>query len=422
MTKLYTKSDVAEIVRKGQPSFIRIFPNLYIDIKHPQIANWLFRYQISGERHQVIIGVYSETNSELMSYASAIQLTLNYQAMVANGDNPKLESTRKKYNHIQTVDDLATMYLARKADKIKTVHILERIYNKDIKPAIGQLTLDKVHPLDIYHLVQKVVQSGRPTVANQALYLCKNIFILGIKSQLVDNNPAANYTATEDGGGTQQPRDVVLEIEDIEILFEIFRKFPSKVPETTYIGFVLLLIMGVRKMELFSAKWQDVDFKRQYFHLYSNNTKTSKSLAVPLPDAVMPLFDQLKELSKGSEYIFPARKQSSRGYISDDTVNHTLADLFGKVVNNRKVSENVLEKAGVPSFTIHDLRRTFRTLLAELGISEEVAEKCLNHANTTIIQTYNRYGYKKERRHAHEKIAELILPMAGYSYFKSMTS
>jgi integrase len=170
-------------------------------------------------------------------------------------------------------------------------------------------------------------------------------------------------------------------------------------------------------MELFSARWVDVDFKLQYFHLYEHNTKTNQSLAVPIPAGLIPLFLKLKKLSKHSEYIFPARKKSKRGHISHDTVNHTLADLFGKVISKRKPGINVLGNAGITEFVVHDLRRTCRTLMADIGIREEVAEKCLNHSFSNIVKTYNKYEYKKERNEAHEKLAHLILPLARYQLF-----
>jgi len=259
------------------------------------------------------------------------------------------------------------------------------------------------------------LSSGRPSIANKVLHLCKNIFKLGVKNCFLDMNPAANYSTSEDAGGNMPPRDVALSEEEIEIMFDVFREYPQKVPEPTYIGITLLIILGLRKMELFSVNWIDVDLRRQYFHLYEDNTKTKKSLAVPIPDDVLPLFHRLKELSKSSDYVFPARKRSTRGYISDDTVNHTLADLFGKVISKRTPSENVLGQAGVTEFVVHDLRRTCRTLMAELGIREEVAEKCLNHNSSNIVRIYNRYEYKKERKEAHEKVAGLILPLSGFT-------
>jgi integrase len=51
-------------------------------------------------------------------------------------------------------------------------------------------------------------------------------------------------------------------------------------------------------------------------------------------------------------------------------------------------------------FTPHDLRRTLRTRLAELGVSDIVAEKLLGHKFERIVATYNRHSYANEKREA----------------------
>ncbi len=414
MTKEVTESDVKALVNAGVQAFTRVFDCLYLRISTSNKASWHFRFQIRGKRMQMKVGVYGDSDDELMTYGLAIKKAIDLKAQALNGDNPKLDIVRRKFSDIQLVDDLADLYLTNKAKKIKTAHILERLYKKEIKPFIGHMSLKKVHPFDIYDLVQNVLSSERPSIANKALYLCKNIFHLAVKSCLIEMNPAANYSTGEDAGGNPPARNVTLTEDEIEIMFDVFCEYPKKVPEATYIGITLLIIFGLRKMELFAAKWTDVDLKRQYFHLYEDNTKTKKSLAVPIPDDVLPLFYRLKELSKSSEYVFPARKKSSRGYISDDTINHTLADLFGKVISKKQPSQDVLGQAGVTEFVIHDLRRTCRTLMASIGVREEVAEKCLNHNSSNIVRIYNRYEYKQERKEAHEKLARLILPMANF--------
>ncbi len=412
MNKELSTSEVKSLVKKGKKSFTRVFDCLYLSISAPSRATWNFRYQVRGKRMQMKIGVYGDsTDQSLMDIGTAIKKSIDLKAQALNGDNPKLDLVRRKYHEIETVENLAQLYLTNKATKIQTVHILQRLYMKEIHPTIGHMLLKKVHPFDVYELLQKILASGRPSIANKTLHLCKNIFRLGVKNHLLDMNPAANYTTGEDAGGTLPPRNVTLSVDEIEVMFDVFREHPKKVPEATYIGFILLLVLGLRKMELFSAKWSDIDLRRQYFHLYEDNTKTNKSLAIPLPDDIVSLFLRLKKLSRNSDYIFPARKKSKRGHISHDTVNHTLADLFGKVISKRKPSPNVLGNAGVADFVVHDLRRTCRTLMADIGIREEVAEKCLNHSFSNIVKTYNRYEYKKERKEAHEMLCRLILPL-----------
>jgi integrase len=60
----------------------------------------------------------------------------------------------------------------------------------------------------------------------------------------------------------------------------------------------------------------------------------------------------------------------------------------------------------VTDWRLHDLRRTARTGLAELGVPEIIAEKVLNHSPRNILTTiYNRHEYADEKRDALERWA-----------------
>lgn len=66
-----------------------------------------------------------------------------------------------------------------------------------------------------------------------------------------------------------------------------------------------------------------------------------------------------------------------------------------------------LDKAsGVSGWTLHDLRRTFASGLASLGVPLPTTEKLLNHVSGSfagIVGVYQRYNYAKEMREAVEK-------------------
>ena len=51
-------------------------------------------------------------------------------------------------------------------------------------------------------------------------------------------------------------------------------------------------------------------------------------------------------------------------------------------------------------WTVHDLRRTVRTGLGELGIQPHIAEAVLNHIPPKLIRTYDRNKYESEKRAA----------------------
>ena len=70
---------------------------------------------------------------------------------------------------------------------------------------------------------------------------------------------------------------------------------------------------------------------------------------------------------------------------------------------------------GVNGWTLHDLRRTFATNLAALGIAPHIVERLLNHSSGTIsgvAAIYNRFQYMDEMRAAialwEERLASLL--------------
>lgn len=80
--------------------------------------------------------------------------------------------------------------------------------------------------------------------------------------------------------------------------------------------------------------------------------------------------------------------------------------MFGIAQGKKVQSEN--QMGSMKHFIVHDLRRTFRTLLSEFGVTEEVAEACLNHAPRKLIKTYNRNRYFEERKKALELLENTV--------------
>lgn len=76
-----------------------------------------------------------------------------------------------------------------------------------------------------------------------------------------------------------------------------------------------------------------------------------------------------------------------------------------------------LDKAsGVSGWTLHDLRRTFASGLASLGVPLPTTEKLLNHVSGSfagIVGVYQRYNYAKEMRQAVEKWEAHVLHLVG---------
>jgi integrase len=75
---------------------------------------------------------------------------------------------------------------------------------------------------------------------------------------------------------------------------------------------------------------------------------------------------------------------------------------FGKV-------KAAFDKAsGVSGWTIHDLRRTARTLMTRAGVDPNHAERCLGHVIGGVRGVYDRHEYYDEKKSAFERLAGQI--------------
>ena len=63
---------------------------------------------------------------------------------------------------------------------------------------------------------------------------------------------------------------------------------------------------------------------------------------------------------------------------------------------------------GATGWTLHDLRRTARSLMSRAGVSADVAERCLGHVISGVRGTYDRHAYFDEKKRAFETLASLI--------------
>ena len=74
----------------------------------------------------------------------------------------------------------------------------------------------------------------------------------------------------------------------------------------------------------------------------------------------------------------------------------------------QRAAEQKSEIQPLPNWTLHDLRRTAKTLMARAGVRPDISERVLGHVIAGVEGTYDRYSYADEKRDALEKLAAMI--------------
>lgn len=410
---LDTNRDLQKKMREGNAGKWSCGRGLYFRISEEKTAFFMMRYSFTGKRSEMIIGRYGKLADEI-TLEQARDKAAELRAKVNQGIDPRAE--RKEVHSGTSMDDLAELFIKKKSRRVTNIEPTIRVYRKDISPVIGSLSPSQVTGEHIQSLLDKIVETGRPTVANDALLICKELLNEAMKFNHVRYNIALAFSF-KDAGGKEKSRTRALSFDEIETFYSEIASHPTEIARENYLAFALLNTLLVRKGELISAKWREFDFELQTWTLEEQRTKTTSRLVIPLPHQCVNWLSELKVRAGISEYVFPARRSGKRReYISDDTLNHALSSCFKKKVMNKgreMLVDGILEKIGFIHFVVHDLRRTGRTLLAELGIDPFVAERCLNHKLKGVERVYDRHDYFEQRKEALQKLADRIAPMVN---------
>jgi integrase len=255
-----------------------------------------------------------------------------------------------------------------KSSRPSTVASYERLLEKHF-PFTGQLT-DVSHN-DVVHRLNRLKTT--PAEYNHALTGGKVFFNWCLKRRLVTENPFFGIAPN-----ARQSRTRVLSDDEL-------RNVWNAAGEAGVFGTIvrLLMLSGQRRGEIAGLKKAYIDAKSRIITLPASLTKNGREHSFPYEHLTAELLQAIPGHDRPYLLSADGRQNSFVGWAK---------------------GKRELDKAcPMEHWTLHDLRRTYATGLAELGVAPHVIEKLLNHVTGTIsgvAAIYNRFKYQDEMRKA----------------------
>ena len=239
---------------------------------------------------------------------------------------------------------------------------------------------------DVRAMLDKIVDDA-PIMANRVHSIARKLFNWAVENEIVAASPIAGVKPPAE----EASRDRVLSDDELRVVWCAADKTgPPFGPLVK-----LLILTGQRRGEVAGMEWSEIDIENRLWTLPRERTKNDRRHEVPLSTQALAIIKQLPRIS--DRYVF--------------SINGTAPiNSFGK---NKDSLDELLPD--MPSWVIHDLRRTVASGMARLGINLPVIEKVLNHVSGSfagIVGVYQRHDFADEKRKALEvwanHIAELI--------------
>jgi integrase len=323
---------------------------------------------------------------------------------IAQGGDPFAErrSRRAEPTLGEYIDIYEAQHLSRKRSGQKSLKVLKRYL------PVHWLTrrLSTITRAEVIVLHQQIGERGH-YAANGFIRVLRALYNHAIDAEVLSDGARNPAKLPRNGMFDESKRGRVLSTTevaklDLELLGE---------PHVWRTAFLLWLLLGVRRGELLSARWEqfaldDPPPEGPVWTIPGSATKNKMVLRLPLVPEVVALLSNLPSYGK-AEFLFLG------------------VGATGHIVEPKSAWSRVRTRAGFPEVRLHDLRRTAASWLKERGFDDALIGRLLNHTNSSVTGIYARFGLGPLRaaleeltaafRSAMPQTFALLLPAAGAS-------
>lgn len=342
--------------------------------------SWIYQYRDEhGRTRRLTLGDVS-----MVGLDDAREEARRKAASVAHGANPSAE--RKAKRTAGTLKALIDAYLLQAKVRLRPRSYKETERNLQVHAAgLHHDRVDAVRRRDISNVLERITEKSGPTAANRARAALSALWTWGLKTGRIDadTNPVA-FTLHH----PEKARERTLSDAEIKAIWHATNT------DEDYARVVrLCLLTGCRREEIAGLRWSEVS--ADGIVIQADRMKGKLPHEIP----VLPMIDA----------TLPTRPENA-----DGSVFGRKATGFSGFSKSKKRLDAKLSKSGlnVPSWVLHDLRRTFSTRLHDAGIEPIVIEALLAHKQQGVAAVYNRASFREAKRAAllcwHQLLSEIV--------------
>ncbi|MDR6288610.1 integrase [Inquilinus ginsengisoli] len=367
-------------------------------------GTWTVVYRHQGKQRRLTLGRYPAVSLDGARKAAskaldAVTLGSDPAAdkIVARTSLPVQQRTMRK-----AVED----WLKRDQSENRRSTEVERIFNKDVLPKLGDRALADITRPDIVAVIDAISDRGAKIAANRTQAHMRRFFrwCVGVRGIL-----AADPMNLMEFQNAEKERTRALS--DSE-LAEVWRA-ASVEPGPFGSAVKLLMVTAARRDEIISAT--KVEVQGDNLVLSAERTKTDTPRNIPLTPLAQQILADLPK-HKGP-YLF----STTNGHKPFSGVSVAMTRLRTNIMGLRArdaqaAGRDLSTVAEMPHFTLHDLRRSAASGCQPFGVMPVVIEQWLGHesgSRSGIVRIYQTYKYEKEVRALAEQWSRHVESITG---------
>jgi integrase len=351
---------------------------LYLLLQPSGRRGFAVRYRVGGATRKL-------TLQPGISLASARKAAAAAMHEVSEGRDPAVarKAARERAANAarDTLRGVCTQYFGSKqARGLRTADERERVIAKYVYPRLASRQIDSVTRRDLIDLLDHIEENHGQRTADVVLGVLRRIFSWHALRSETFNSPIIKGMARY--SYAQHARSRTLSDDELRKVWRAANNFG------VYGALIkFLLLTTARRGEAAEIAFAEIDTDGTW-ELPAARSKTGQPVVRPLSQAARDLLDDLPRIGE-CPFVFSLDGERPFGAFSHQKTRFDAA-------------------CGVSGWTVHDLRRTARSLLSRAGINADHAARVLGHTIVGVRATYDRYEFFEEKKFALEALAGQI--------------
>lgn len=357
-------------------------------------ASWAVRYRVARQTRKLTLGGYPGIDLK-----SARELARTALVKVAGGEDPAAEkkvarSAARLPADRDLVENVVDSFIERYAKsntRESSWRETKRILEKEVAATWKGRHLCGIKRADVHELLDSIVDRGASIMANRVLAALRRMCAWAVERDVIAESPCEGVKAPS----AERSRDRVLSDDELRSVWKACDM--SGWPFGPLVQ--LLILTGQRRDEVAAMRWSELDLDAKVWTLPKSRVKNGIEHSVPLSAATVAILKGLPRVKGSDGFVFT-------------TTGTTAVSGFARA----KERLDTLTIADMPHWTLHDLRRTFASGCARIGINLPVIEKILNHVSGSfrgIVGVYQRHEFADEKRSALEAWGRFVTELVS---------
>ena len=299
---------------------------------------------------------------------------------VAKGRDPLAERRKAEAAAEDTLRAICESYFKRKGKELRTAGERQSALTRLVYPVLGAKPINEIKRSDLTKLLDRIEDRNGPVMADRTLAYLRCVFVWhATRSDDFRSPITRGMTRTRPA---DRARKRTLDDDELRAVWKATGDMHNAFGPL--VRFILLT--AARRDE--AAHMRRDELEGNLWTIPAARYKGNHDHVIPLSSAAQAIIGALPVIDNG-KLVFTHDGRRPVGGFS-------------------KFKARLERASSTSGWTLHDLRRTARSLMSRVGVNSDHAERCLGHVIGGVRGTYDRHEYLDEKRIAFEALAAQV--------------